>query len=156
MSITKKQLKIIIEQYLYEQDDEGAPPDEEVPEDEEVPVEEEDPLDNLKSFRLAVGDEAREVKVHFKKDSLGEKIHAFIDGVKFKNAKISDLLALAGAGLVGVEDEDTKAGLLKIVQLDDNYKGKDTKAAAEQIRNKMKGSRFPFDNISGVIDKALG
>jgi hypothetical protein len=66
------------------------------------------------------------------------------------------MVALAGAGLTVVEDENTKECLLKIVQMDSSFKDKNVKSAASIIKRKMQGSRFPFANFKDLIRKALG
>jgi hypothetical protein len=78
---------------------------------------------------------------------------------KFANAKKSEILALAGIGMQGAEDEVSKRVLNKIVQaMDDNLKkfGDDANKTAEFIGKKIAGSRPPYNNITGIIKKAKG
>tara|TARA_B100001093_G_scaffold520073_1_gene612495 strand:- start:11054 stop:11629 length:576 start_codon:yes stop_codon:yes gene_type:complete len=191
MKITKRQLKVIVENYLFEQDalsdiidepeeasdtsqadaevtddntglkpiddSESEEDSSDAPPEEEEKTEPESDFNKIKSFRLVTPDSPKEGhKIHFKKDSSSEKIIVFIDERKFTNPKTSDMVALAGAGLSIVEDENTKNCLLKIVQMDASFKGKNVKSAASIIKRKMQGSRFPFVNFKDVIRKALG
>lgn len=179
MKLTRKQLKTIIENYLIEQDnalsgledeetagesedsiepttaDEPEVADEEPAEEENV--EPECDFDKIKSFRVKTPDSSQEGhKVQFKKDSASDKIIVLIDDKKFASPKTSDMVALAGLGLTTVEDENTQACLLKVVQMDKSFDGKSIKTASEFIKRKIDGSRFPFINFKGLIKKAIG
>jgi len=180
MKLTRKQLKTIVENYLIEQDDVLAGlEDEEAPEQDsepsggsedpvETPAADEEPVeaenveaecdfDKIKSFRVKTPDSPQEGhKVQFKKDSASDKIIVLIDDKKFTSPKTSDMVALAGLGLTTVEDENTQACLLKVVQMDRSFDGKSIKVASEFIKRKIDGSRFPFVNFKGLIKKAIG
>jgi len=172
MRLTKRQLNMLIENYIYEQDD-GAPPvddedagapppvdDETPPSDEEEPEPEPEPepVKTPKSFKISV--EGKEYTIAFKKES--DKMVVYVDDVLFKKPKPSDMLTLAGLGLYGVEDEDTKSVLSKIVaasvpELMSKYDGVPDKIKAD-ISGKIKGSRphFTETDIKAVISRAKG
>jgi len=170
MKLTKRQLKKLIENYIYEQED-GAPPvdDEDAaapPEEEEAPPPEEEieeepepePIKVPKSFKISV--EGKEHTIAFKKES--DKMVVYVDDTLFKKPKPSDMLTLAGLGLHGVEDEDTKLVLSKIVTASApdsmaKYDGDPAKIKID-ISSKIKGSRphFTAADIKAVISRAKG
>ena len=83
----------------------------------------------------------------------------YVDDVLFKAPKPSDMLALAGIGLQGVEDENTKTVLSKIISSQDEGMAKFS-GVVRKIKNdigaKIKGSRPPFSNIASIIQRAKG
>jgi hypothetical protein len=177
MKITKKQLTQLIENYFYENDDADAesqseeelPPEEPAEEEaasseeeESNDTEEEEPvkIENPKSFKIedALGNIST---IKFEKETNSEdgKMIVKVDGKKFSNANKSDMLALAGIGLQGVEDEVTRKILNKIVQAMDTGLqkfGDDAGKTSAFIGKKIAGSRPPFNDIGKIIKKAKG
>ena len=172
MKLTKRQLKKLIENYIYEQEDgappiddedaeappeeDGAPPPEE--ETEEEPEPEPETIKTPKSFKISV--EGKEHTIAFKKES--DKMVVYVDDTLFKKPKPSDMLTLAGLGLHGVEDADTKLVLSKIVTASApdsmaKYDGDPAKIKID-ISSKIKGSRphFTAADIKAVISRAQG
>ena len=173
MKLTRSQLKKLIESYLHEQEDEGAPPDDETVTDdegappveeepagedaaeeepveeepvEEEPVEEEPGLpDKFKSYELVIGDDPNKYKIQFLKDTAANVLKVSVNGSSIQNPTKQDFVTLAAYGLIGVEDEELQDHLSTIVKQDQTFK-KFEKAedVKSQVLNKMKGSRQGF------------
>jgi len=144
MKLTRKQLKMLVENYLYEQSaisDLEEPTDEDLPEeepaDEEMesaeppeeesaePPEEEAPeetpevdVNSSKSFQLKNNQgEISNVQFFSRKDSEGkEKVFVKVNGEELKNADKMTMYGLSGTGMQGVKDEVTLKVLSKISQ----------------------------------------
>ena len=165
MRLTKRQLNILIENYIYEQED-GAPPvddedsgdppvDDEASPPEEEPETEPEEIKPPKSFKIDIAGQT--YTIAFKKEN--KKMVVYVDDVLFKAPKPNDMLALAGIGLQGVEDEDTKNSLAKIIIAMDStmnkFDGNVTKIKND-IGAKIKGSRPPYSIIASIIQRAKG
>jgi len=168
MKLTRRQFKILIEGYLFEQEEDesvaGEPPaDEEEVEEEPVDEEEveEEPVDEeevepeepdlFKSFEVVV--DGIKHKVQFVKDVSANVLRAEIDGTALRNPKPQHFVTLAGIGLSGVKDEVLRKQLEKIVKHDKSFEKFTTSVeVANQVKRKIDGSRkgFSIDDIRKI------
>ena len=158
MKLTRRQLKVLIENYLFEQEE--GPPVEDEAESAEPPVEDEadaveaetetpdetpaesgvDFPESTKPFEIVFDDIKH--KIQFKKDESENIVKLFIDDELVSNPKPQDFVTLAGLGLQGVKDEDLKDHLTSLVKLDKSFEKFDLPSdVANQIKRKIDGSR---------------
>ena len=160
MRIKRRQLKILIEQFLFEQEEEGQSdaPAEDAPEDaaetetpaeEEEPAEEEVKLENIPEFKIEIDDNQHSVK--FFKD--GNQLQYKVDGEIISNKSTQDFVTLAGLGLMNAEEEDIPK-LVKIVKLDMSMSSYSDARIKDMIKQKIETDRIGFTDND--IRKSLG
>jgi hypothetical protein len=177
MKLTRKQLKLLIESYLYEQPTEEEmidmeepaeeePAEEEAPEEEpaeETPVEEEDPAPSpgeslpskFPSFDVIVDNE--KYKIQFVKDESVSLLKVLINASPINNPQPQDFVTLAGIGLQGVKDQELRVHLSTVVKLDKTFQKFETPDdVAKQVKRKMDAERpgFSTKDIRKIIGKA--
>lgn len=160
MRIKRRQLKILIEQFLLEQEEEAQSdvpaedaPEEaaepETPEEEEEPAEEEVKLENIPEFKIEIDDSQHRIK--FFKDN--NQLQYKVDGEIISNKSLQDFVTLAGLGLINAEEEDVPK-LLKIVKLDKSLAKYSDVRIKDMIKQKIETDRIGFTDSD--IRKSLG
>lgn len=150
MRLTKRQLKLIFEQYLYEK--EGEESKEETEKPKENDQKEKEKLTDFKSFKVEVDDKTSEVKFFIDKQT--NELQYKVDGQVLGNKSKESFMTLAALGMLQTDNKEQKEKLFNVVKLNKEFSNVSLNRAIELIKQKMNTERIGFRVED--IRKALG
>jgi len=168
MRISRKNLKNLIETYLYEQEEDAEAADAEVEEepeesedteetdaeeaDAEVEEEPEEEFKPVKGIQIEIDGRVR--TIDFILDKGSKELNYKVDGQTVPNKDMSSFVSLAALGLMQTKDKNKQDNLLKIIKLNKEFSSASIERAKQMIKQKLDTERLGF----GIKDikKALG
>ncbi len=159
MKISKRKLKILIESYLYEQEEDDTAVEEEPAEDDEAtdePVEDEEEMDTADGeeaeeepgikwedagFQIEVDGTKKDIS--FYEDEQTGKVNYEVDGEDLRGRTTANFATIGSLASLSDEPEVQKAGEV-LAKLDANLRNKGLASIKRTVRQKMKTERSPL------------